>query len=250
MKNYWKPSFAPLCAVLVFGSALPAQQKCPVEVKLLLAPSTIETVVASLNFEKETAGRVYFYDTDELDLLKQGVIVRVRQGADNDLTVKVRVPEGNKQVDTTQLRKDFPCEIDWTGVGDGIGFSIRRKFKVSQVPEMGSDVLSLLSPPQEKLLREARASIDWARVKRLANIKGKKWETTSQSSFRRLSLELWEWPTGNILELSTKVGPDAGQATYDELQRLVDVKGLALSASQGTKTSIVLETYTHTSPPQ
>jgi hypothetical protein len=110
---------------------------------------------------------------------------------------------------------------------------------------MGSDISSLLSPPQKRLLQEARVSIDWARVVRIANIKLTKWETTGQSPFRKLTLELWEWPAGNILELSTKVGPDAGQSKYAELQRLVNMKSLSLSARQGTKTSMVLETLTH-----
>src|SRR5271167_971268 len=120
MKNDWKRALAFIGAVLFLGAALDAEEKCPVEVKLLLSPPTLQTVIASLSFEKETAGRVYFFDTDELDLLKQGVIVRVRQGADNDLTVKVRAPEGNKQIDTSKLREHFPCEIDRTGAGENV----------------------------------------------------------------------------------------------------------------------------------
>jgi hypothetical protein len=244
MKNDWKRVFALICSVLFVSSVLHAEEKCPVEVKLLLSPPA-QTVIASLSFEKETAGRVYFFDTDALDLQMQGVIVRVRQGADNDLTVKVRVPEGNKQVDTSRLREHFPCETNRTGAGEDTNYSVRRKYKARQVPEMGSDISSLLSPPQKILLQEARVSIDWARVVRIANIKLTKWETTGQSPFRKLTLELWEWPAGNILELSTKVGPDAGQSKYAELQRLVNMKSLSLSARQGTKTSMVLETLTH-----
>lgn len=250
MKNAWKRVFAPRCAVLLLSSALTAEQKCSVEVKLLLSPTTIQAVIASLSFEKEMAGRVYFYETDDLDLLKQGVIVRVRQGADNDLTVKVRVREGSQQVDTTQLREHFPCEIDRSGAGNDTDYAVRRKYKARQVPEMGTDIPSLLSPPQRRLLQEARVSIDWARVKRIVDIHATKWEAMAQSPFRKLALELWESPAGNILELSAKTGPDAGQSSYAELQRLVTMKSLSLSASQGTKTSMVLEKLTHhTSPP-
>jgi len=245
MKNDRKRVFAFTYAVLFLSSVLQAEEKCPVEVKLLLSPPTTQTVIASLRFEKETATRVYFFDTDALDLLKQGVIVRVRQGADNDLTVKVRVPEGKKQVDTSQLSELFPCEIDRTGAGENTSYAVRSKYKAPQIPEMGSDIFSLLSPPQERLLREARVSIDWARVMRIANIKSTKWETKAQSPFRKLTLELWEWPAGDILELSTKVGPEAGPSKDAELQRLVNTKGLSLSASQGTKTRMVLETLTH-----
>jgi hypothetical protein len=248
MTNDWKCVFAFACALLFLSPALPAEETCPVEVKLLLAPPTIQTVIASLGFEKKTATQVYFFDTDALELLRQGVILRVRQGADNDLTVKVRVPQSGKQVDTTHLRELFPCEVDRTGAGEDTDYSVRRKYKVPQVPEMGSDIKSLLSRPQERLLREARASIDWARVMRIANINSTKWETAAQPPFGKLALELWEWPAGTILEVSTKAGPGAGPSTYAELQRLVNMKNLSLNADQGTKTRTVLETLTHHTP--
>jgi hypothetical protein len=251
MRKDWKRVFAFTCVALFLSPVLQAEETCPVEVKILLSPSTIQTVIASLSFEKETGTRVYFFDTDALDLLRQGVIVRVRQGADNDLTVKVRVPGGDKQVDATQLREHFPCEIDRNGAGEDTSYAVQRKYKESQVPEVGGDISSLLSRPQERLLREARVSIDWARVMRIANITSTKWETTAPPTFRKLTLELWEWPEGNILELSTKVGADAGPSKYAELQRLVNMKRLSLSARQGTKTRIVLETLTrHTSTPR
>jgi hypothetical protein len=250
VNNEWSRAFGFTCALLFLSCLLQAQENCPVEVKLLLSPPTIQTVIASLGFEKETATRVYFFDTDALDLLKQGVIVRVRQGADNDVTVKVRLSEDNK-VDTSQLHEHFPCEIDLTGAGENTSYAIRRKYKTPQVPEKGKEIFSLLSPPQERLLRDARVSIDWDRVKRIANIESTKWETTTQPPFRKLALELWEWQAGNILEVSTKVGSEAGQTTYAELQRLVRMKSLLLSTSQGTKTRMVLETLTHpTSTPR
>ena len=56
--------------------------------------------------------------------------------------------------------------------------------------------------------------------------------TTSQPHFRKLALELWEWPAGSILELSAKVGAGAGQSNYAELQRLVSMKNLSLNAAK------------------
>jgi hypothetical protein len=251
MKNDRKSAFVFTCAVLFLSPALQAEETCPVELKLLLSPPTIQTVIASLRFEKETAGRVYFFDTDELDLLKQGVIVRVRQGASNDLTVKVRIPEREKQIQTTKLRGPFPCETNQTGAGKTTDYSVQRKYKVLRVPEMGSDIADLLNSQQKRLLEEAHVSIDWGRVERVANVKATKWETTAQSSFRKLALELWEWPAGDVLEISTKVAPGGGLSKYTELQRVVEIKGLSLSARQGNKTSMVLGILTHqASPPR
>jgi hypothetical protein len=251
MKNDRKRVFALACAVLFLSPALLAEKTCPVEIKLLLSPPTIQNVIASLGFRKETTTHVYFFDTDTLELLQQGVIVRVRQGASNDLTVKVRVPEGSARLESSQLREHFPCEIDWTGSGENTSYSLARTYKTAQVPEMGNDISSLLSPSQERLLRDARVSIDWTQVKRIADVTATKWETTVHSPFRKLALELWEWPAGKILEISTKVSPDAGSRKYAELQQLANMKGLTLSAEQGTKTKTVLETLSHhTSSPR
>jgi hypothetical protein len=65
-------SFGFICAVVYLSSVLHAGDTCSFEVKLLLFPQTIPTVITSLHFEKEIAGRVYFFDTNELDLLNQG----------------------------------------------------------------------------------------------------------------------------------------------------------------------------------
>jgi hypothetical protein len=178
--------------------------------------------------------------------------VRVRQGANNDLTVKVRVPERNNQINAAQLRERFPCETNQTGAGKDTDYSVRRDYKVLQMPEMGSDIRNSLSPPQKRFLQEAGVSIDWGRVKRIADVKITKWETTSQPPFRKLTLELWKWPEGNILELSTKAAPDTATSQYGELRRLADTKGLSLGANQGAKTSMILQdNIAHrTSPPR
>ena len=194
---------------------------------------------------------LYLFDTDVLDLLMRGVIVRVRQGAKNDLTVKVRLLKGNQQVDNSRLRERFPCEIDRTRAGAYTSYAVGRKYTATKAPDIGNDIYSLLSASQIKLLHAAQVSIDWARVRRVANINSTTWETTAQSPSGKLALELWEWPAGKILELSAKVGSDAEASKYAELERLVKMNNLSLSASQDTKTSMVLETLVdHTSPPR
>lgn len=230
-----------LGATLFLCPFLYGDGKCPVEVKLLLSPSTIQNAIDSLKFKKESGGGVYFFDTPTLDLLKQGVIVRVRQGTDNDLTVKVRIPEGSNQINDVQFDEHFPCEIDRNSSGENTSYSVRRNYKVRQVAEQGSEIESLLSLEQKKLLQKVGATIDWTRVTRIANIDLTKWEATSQPHFHKLALELWKWPSGTILEVSAKVAPGTGEAEYLELQGLMTQKGLVLSASQTTKTKTALE---------
>jgi hypothetical protein len=60
----------------------------------------------------------------------------------------------------------------------------------------------------------------------------------------KLNVELWEWAGGRLLEVSTKVAQDAGQATFAELRDLANRNGLALDTNQRSKTATVLRQIT------
>jgi len=249
-KAGWKWASASILLALLC-STLRAQDPCPVEIKLLLSPASLQPAVSSLDFRKETTGRVYFFDTENLSLLAQGVIVRIRQGAKNDLTVKVRLPEGNKQVDTSNLRANFACEIDRTESGASISYSVDQKYQDARVPDTGADLFRALTPQQKDLLKEANVVINWSNVKRLTSIRSTTWKTSSNADFRKLTLEYWEYPAGSLLELSTKTAADEWESRDAALHRVVKLKGLALSASQQTKTTTVLRrSKGDGSPPQ
>lgn len=228
-----------------FCSASHLQETCSVEVKLLLSPMKAQPARSTLNFKKEAAGFVYFFDTDSLDLLARGVILRLRRGADSDLTIKLRPPKGEKFFATSRGHEDFKCEEDFTGDGAQLSYSIRRKYTAKQLPETGADITRLLSQGQSRLLKQAQISIDWSRVKRVVEIESTTWETRAQVQIRKLTLEAWEWPDGKLLEMSTRVRPGAGPRTYAQLQKLANANGLLLSPIQGSKTSMVLESVTH-----
>jgi hypothetical protein len=236
------------CILLFLGCTSHAQDKCNVEIKLLLSPMETQAAVASLKFEKETAGRVYFFDTSALDLLAQGLIIRLRQGADSDFTIKLRPPGGAKSFVPSDMGEGFDCEVDLIGGLPTPSYTVRSRYTAPRLPETGSEILKLLDAGQERLLKEVQIPIDWTRVKRIADIQATSWQTKTQPGFSKLTLELWEWSGGRILELSTKVGPNAGSSAYAQLQQLVHAKGLSLNATQQAKTGIVLDTLTHPAP--
>ena len=231
--------------VLLLCSALHAQEVCSVEIKILLSPASTKSVISSLGFGKETTGRIYFFDTDNLSLLAQGVIVRVRRGAKNDLTVKVRLPEGIDQIDTSKLRERFACEIDRTEAGANTSYSVGQKFKNAQLPDAGDALFTDLSAQQRRLLKDAHVSINWSNVKTIASIRSTTWETSSDSPLHKLTLEYWEFPAGSLLELSTRNAADKWESKDADLHRIVKLKGLALSANQQTKTTTVLRGSKH-----
>ena len=215
------------------------QEPCDFEAKLLLPPSQTKAAIAALHAGKETAGYVYLYDTPSLDLLSHGVIVRLRRGSDNDLTVKLRPTTGQTFSDPSAGREDYKCEVDMTGIGPVNSYSIRRPSTVPP-PATSGEIYGMLSPGQRKLLEQSQVAIDWSRVKKIVGIRYTAWQSKSQPKFKKLALELWEWPGGRVLELSTKVEGEAGPATYQALQRLAQEERLSLSTIQGPKTNLVL----------
>src|SRR5678816_2353055 len=158
MKSAWKCVVALLGAMLVPAVDLSARESCPVEVKLLLSAEAAQIAIGALGLSGKAQGRVYFFDTDALDLFREGVILRVREGTNKDLTVKVRQPEGDG---ASRLQKGFACEIDQTRDGAHISYSVGINFKVVRVPETGIEVRKLLGAAQGNLLRKAGVSIDW-----------------------------------------------------------------------------------------
>jgi hypothetical protein len=237
-----------LSCTLLFCSGLQAKENCNVEVKLLLMPTEPATAVAALGAKKETAGRVYFFDTDALDLLSQGAIVRLRRGVKSDLTVKLRPSNGKKLSTPSAEPVGFKCEVDLTQDGATSSYSITKKLATGKLPETGVDALRLLSPAQIKLFENALVSVDWTRVKRVAELTSTSWQTQSQPHLDKLTLELWQWLGGRVLELSAKTPANAGASTYIELRQLVKAKQLAMSPDQRVKTSIALEAIAHAEP--
>jgi len=248
IRRGWKRPFASLVVVLLC-SALRAEEPCSVEIKLLLVPSTTKSVIPAMSFEKPATSQIYFFDTDNLSLLAQGVIVRVRQGSKNDLTVKVRLPEGSHPMESPQLGERFECEIDRTEAGASISYSAGQKYKDRRLPEAGDDLFSTLSSRQRELLKEAHVSISWSQVRRISGIHSTTWESSVEAPFSKLTLEYWEFPAGSVLELSARSTADEWESKYADLHRIVKVKGLLLSANQGTKTTTVLRELKHDTPP-
>ncbi len=192
-----------------------AQQRCSAEVKLLLSPAEIPVTLATLKAQKESPGNVYFFDTERRELLAQGVIIRLRRGSANDLTVKLRPTQKKEFEDPTNGKEDFKCEVDMAANETNISYSIRNSFTGLQIPETGTDIYLALSDGQRKLLSAAQVSIDWNQVKRVADIQVTEWQIKFDSLSTKLTLELWKWQGRAILELSKKAGSESSSEAYE-----------------------------------
>jgi hypothetical protein len=237
-----------LMATFLVVFSLNGQETCAEEVKLLLSPTQLQAAISDLGARGETHSRVYFYDTPRLDLLAKGVILRLREGAGTDITVKFRPLSGEIVLDPSGSRERYKCEVDLVDGVKNQSFSVQKRYIAVKMPVSGEQFFQLLSEGQKKLLESSKAQIDWKRVKRIADIQSTSWTTRRQPPFGKLSLELWEWPSGSVLEVSTKVAPDKGQSTYIELRDLANKHGLVLSLSQRSKTAIALGQITAAHP--
>ena len=230
--------------VIVLRCLLTAQAGCSVEGKVLLSPEQTNAAVASLNAGEEAVGQVYFYDTTSLDLLSQGVIIRLRQGPSIDLTVKVRRSVNKTSSGSSGRHDNVKCEIDMVGGEEQMSYSTQTKFASQQIPETGAEIFRMLSASQVDLLKQAHISTDWMQIKRIASVKSKSWRVPAQAHFNPLVLELWQWPTGQVLELSARARGATGPLVYPRLQQLATAKGLSLSRQQELKTILVLHAIT------
>jgi hypothetical protein len=217
---------------------LAAQDKCDAEIKLLLVPTEVHSVVKALNAAPPAKGQVFFFDTKSRELFLHGVIMRARVGsAGNDLMVKVRVPEG-QTIPVHDLGAGYKCEVDRSGDTAVRSYSVRTKLN-GETPTSGRDVLNLLSPGQKRLLEEAHTLPDWSRVEKVASISSTVWKIENEAGLTKLSLELWQWESKQVVELSTKVAEDDPSIT-NRLRKIVTDKGLSIGAAQTQKTGLAL----------
>jgi hypothetical protein len=236
MKLLARALLVPIALIFLASGSARAQQDCGAEVKVLLDPGQLQKALSSLKAKGETPGHNYFYDTPELQLLSQGLILRLR---DKDLTVKLRPSSDKKFRGSSGDGERFKCEGEIVGGVENNSFSVAAPFTADRVPETGEQLQAVLSPGQKKLLEDSGIAIDWSRVKQVANIQSTSWKVRGNAQ-EKLSLELWQWPKGSVLELSTKAGADAGRPSYDALEDLAKAKGLQLSADQRSKTATAL----------
>jgi hypothetical protein len=226
-------------ALLLCGT-LAAREQCGVEAKLLVSPRDVPKSVAALHAVRKSRGEVYLFDTDGLELLSQGVILRLRTGAGADLTVKIRSSEAIELRDPSAGSEIFKCEVDLVGNTPLTSYSLRAAWKGKQIPQTGQSLHAALSTGQLRLLTAAGVSIAWHQVRPMVQVEATDWEVYTDRPVKRVVVELWEWqPNGKILELSAKADPQGAASTMDQLRKMAAAGGLVVE-DQEAKTSLAL----------
>ena len=223
-----------------------------VELKLTVAVSDRSRGAAALGVDPLDAQirQVYFFDTPELTLNKNGVVVRARrvQGKGDDTVVKLR-PVVPKDL-PAELRRspNFGVEVDAMPGGFVCSGSMKRALKTAEVRDavLGKRAVRKLYSKEQRALYAAHApeGLELDDLSILGPLSVLKLKFTPEGYGRKLVSELWLYPDNSmILELSTKCAPSEAFQVAAETRAFLTQKGVDLTGEQQTKTKKALEYF-------
>jgi hypothetical protein len=223
-----------------------------VELKLTVPNADQRATIVALGMDPLDAQirQVFFFDTPDLDLNDQGVVVRARrvQGKGDDSVVKLRpvVPQGLPP----ELRKspNLVVEVDAMPGGYVCSASFKGKLGTTDVRDVATgnrSIRKLFSKEQRAFFSaHAPAGIALEDLSILGPIFVLKLNFSPEGYGRKLVAEMWLYPDGErILELSTKCAPAAMLQTAVDSRLFLSQRGVNLSGEQQTKTRTALEFF-------
>ena len=223
-----------------------------VELKLTVPDTSTRSTVDGLGMDPLEAQirQVYFFDTPDLRLNKQGVVVRARrvQGRGDDTVVKLRPIVPDQLPPSVRKAKGMVVEVDAMPGGYVCSASFKGALDTPQVKQVAAGeraVRKLFTKPQRAFYQEhAPEGLGLDDLTVLGPITVFKLKFLPKELGRRMVAELWLYPDGErILELSTKCLPgEAFQVAAEGRAYLAD-RGVDLYGQQQTKTKTALEYF-------
>ena len=222
-----------------------------VELKLTVPDSERGKTVAALGMDPLNAQirQVFFFDTPDLDLNQNGVVVRARriQGRGDDSVVKLR-PVVPADIEEDRRSKGLGVEVDAMPGGYVCSASLSADHgskAVKRVVAGKRAITSLFTDDQRAFYTaHAPAGLELDHLSILGPITLLKLKFSPKEYAGKLVAELWFYPDGSrILELSTKSAPVDAFSVADEVRAFLGSKGLDLSGEQQTKTKTALEFF-------
>jgi hypothetical protein len=223
-----------------------------VELKLTVPESDHYSVAAALGIDPLDAEirQVYFFDTPDLSLNRQGVVLRARrvQRKGGDSVVKLRPVTPSELPKTLRTAAGFTVEVDVMPGGFVCSGSLKRDVGNAEVREAVSGarpLRGLLSKEQRKFLSlHAPDCPAFDGLSVLGPILVLKLKFTPEELERRLVVELWMYPDNSrVLELSTKCEPQQAFQAAAETRVFLAERGVELSGEQQAKTLKALEFF-------
>jgi hypothetical protein len=219
------------------------------ELKLTVPDSEQRSAVAALGMDPLDAQirQVYFFDTPDLALNRQGLVVRARrvQQRDDDSVVKLRPVVPDELPGGLRKSKDLVVEVDAMPGGYVCSASMKGAPGTDGVKAVAAGdrpIRKLFSKEQQAFFTtHAPEGIGLDDLSILGPINLMKLKFSPRGYRRRLVAELWLYPDGaRILELSTKCAPTEAFGVAAESRAFLEKQGVDLSGEQQTKTSTAL----------
>jgi len=220
----------------------------PAELKVMVDEAAIGDVRERLGLDEDLAEEraIWFYDTGELALFDAGAILRARSvhRGDDDSTVKLR-PLAADQVDPAWFEDaGFKCELDASPVSATSSCSYTTEQGEDQIEEAADgerDLDTLFSSEQEDFLAAHGPRFDWDELEPHGPIDALVWKLESELLPAALTVEHWDLPGVEMLEVSIKVDARETDERMDELLGWLADHEVPPSPEQESKTRRALE---------
>jgi hypothetical protein len=223
-----------------------------VELKLTVPETDHSSAIRALEIDPLDAQmrQVVFFDTPDLTLYANGVVVRARrvQGKGDDSVVKLRPVVPNDLSPALRKLPNFGVEVDAMPGGFVCSASLKAQWGATPVKAVlrGERPIRKLFSKEQRAFYDAHApaglSLDDLVPLGPINVLKVRFVPTGMS--RRHVAELWFYPNGSrILELSTKALPAAAFQAAAESRSYLAERGVTLTGAQQTKTKTALEHF-------
>ncbi len=223
-----------------------------VELKLTVPETDQRSAVARFGLDPLEAQirQIFFFDTPDLALDKQGVVVRARriQGKGDDSAVKLRPVVPSDLPDDLRRSASFRVEVDALPGGYVCSAALKGALRPTDVRSAVAGEL-----PIRKLFSKEQRAFFAAHVEEgtglddlsiLGPIFVLKLRFTPFELDRRFVAEMWLYPDGSrVLELSTRCGTSEAFQVAAEVRSYLTTHGVDLSGDQQTKTRKALEYF-------
>ena len=223
-----------------------------VELKLTVPEEDQRSTIRSLGLDPLQAEirQVFFFDTPELTLDQQGLVVRARrsQKKGDDSVVKLRPVVPSELSKDIRRSPNFGVEVDASPGGFVCSGSMKGTPTLGHVQHaaMGKRATRKLFSKEQQALFAAHApdGIALDDLSILGPLFVLKLKYLPKGFARKMVAEMWLYPDGSrILELSTKCEPGEAFQVAAETRAFLASKGVNLDTEQQTKTRTALEYF-------
>ena len=220
-----------------------------VEIKITVAPNDEARAYESLEIGRRDAVRrdIYFFDSPDLALFKDGVILRARaiENDDHDSVVKLRPVDPETVGDDWKATDGFKLEADAVGDNVVISASLKVKQKKSAIEKVANgklDMSELFSKRQKQFLAEFYdGPVEREDIVILGPVKTLRADVERPGMAYKITAEYWTLhDDSHLLEISIKCPPEEAVVAREVFEAFLAGHGLDPNGAQATKTKLAL----------